>query len=199
MKKFLIPCIVLAFLMGCKETPNVTQNQVQLEEIITKLQNGEKVTNVPQTSIDNAQTMIDRSYAFNYQLINTHTLKQWLQDKQVILIDASPKGKYLLEHLKGAKHFEFDSTFLSPDGKLTWNSQKGSQEKFSKKLGNNLFATLVFYDQSTSSPYQATPADIASMWAKKMGYHNVYRLIGDLASWKAQGLLTTNEAPKCCQ
>ncbi len=186
--------------MGCSnQQKSHNSSQIELEQTISKLQAGEKINNTAQNIIDDAQILLDRSYAYSYKLIDAKTLLQISKEKQIILIDTSPKGQYLLKHLEGAKHFEFNSTFLSSDGMLIWNTKNKSQQEFLNKVSNNLFITLIFYDQTQTPPYQISPADIASMWAKKLGYHNVYRLLGDKTSWVSQGLIMTHEVPTCCQ
>lgn len=190
---------IFGLLAGCSDQQKSSNQTSELEQIILKIQSGEKTINAPQNILEDAQMLLDRSYAYGYKLIDAKTFLKMNKEKQVILIDTSAKGQYLLKHLEGAKHFEFDNSSLSLNGELVWNPKYGSKEQFLTKASQNLFATLVFYDQTQTLPHQASPADIASMWAKKLGYHNVYRLIGNVSSWESQGLQMTNETPKCCQ
>ena len=195
--KILLFAFIFLFL-ACSDSPKSTNLSQDFERILSQVQEKQQ-PQAPQELVDTAKSLIDRSESYGYKLINTQELHSMLLKEQVILIDTSLKGQYLLEHLVGAKHFAFNSSSLTTQGELKWQDKKHSQQEFQSKLGENLLAPIVFYTHQASIDLKADSADIGCMWAKKMGYHNVYRLIGGLESWKAKKFPITNEVPKCCQ
>lgn len=137
--------------------------------------------------------------SYRYKSITAKELNALLNSqKSLILLDVSKKGNFLIAHLPHAKHFTMDIDSLSNDGKLQWSKKNGTQDEFKEKLGGDLLAPIVIYDEGNTPPSQISMADIACMWAEKLGYQNLYRLSGGMKIWKENHFMLTHEAPHCC-
>lgn len=132
------------------------------------------------------------------RLITAEELNALLQSPNPpILLDVSKKGYFLVAHIPNAKHFEIDPSSISSDGELRWSEKNGSMDEFKTKLGSNFLAPIIIYDEG--HPTEGTSlAEIACMWAKKLGYKNLYHLSGGMKIWKENRFKTINEVPDCC-
>lgn len=185
--------IIMILFYGC----NDSKKNIDLEEAVNHIKQNTSAT-LPQSLIQQAQILIDTAKTHQYQLLTIQELQKMMEHQQIVLIDVSPKGSYLLEHLHNAKHIEV-SISKTPLNKENFDNLKETlYSEFQTKLGQNFLIPIVFYSHKESQTSQPNAADIACIWAKKMGYHNVYRLIGGLEAWKARHLPTTNETPQCC-
>ncbi|WP_181646774.1 rhodanese-like domain-containing protein [Helicobacter sp. 16-1353] len=104
------------------------------------------------------------------------------------IITTIPRGIYILGFIKGAKNFEFNADFSG-----VWESDtKNEQAKFFEFLGdkNN---KIIFYDNGENS------AKTGALWAKKLGYKNVYLLAGNFQSWRENNFEISFDMPECCQ
>lgn len=136
---------------------------------------------------------------YRYKFITAKELHELLlSQKSPILLDVSKKGHFLIAHLPHAKHFDMHLDSLSSDGKLQWSEKNGTQIDFKEKLGEDLHAPIVIYDEGSASISKISEADIACMWAEKLGYQNIYRLLGGMKIWKENHFKTTHETPHCC-
>ncbi len=99
------------------------------------------------------------------QKINAVTLKQWLEQKEVLLIDVREPSEFAVEHIPGAKLMpfsQFDSSMIP----------------------QNTAQKIVLQCQSGKRSAQA---------AQKMserGFRDVFDLQGGLSAWKAAGYPT---------
>lgn len=135
-----------------------------------------------------------------YQSITAKELNALLSSqKSPILLDVSKKGHFLVAHLPHAKHFTMHFDSLLNNGELQWSDKNGTQAEFKEKLGKDLLAPIVIYDEGNTPPSEVSLADIACMWAEKLGYQNLYRLAGGMKIWKENHFTTTHETPHCCQ
>lgn len=142
---------------------------------------------------------IKKTSTYHYKTITAKELNNLIQSqKSPILLDVSKKGHFLLAHLPHAKHFDIHRDSLSSKGELEWSDKNGTQIEFKEKLGGDLLAPIVIYDEGDILPPELSPADIAYLWAEKMGYQNLYRLIGGMKIWKENHFKTINEVPHCC-
>lgn len=114
-----------------------------------------------------------------YGIVTTAELKGMIDSgKDMLIIDTMPyKDSYLKNHLPGAKQF----LFPIPDMK-EWDSTQTdgkSQEEYQKLLGADNKKTIVIY----CGFVKCTRSHNGAVWAKKLGYTNVYRYPGGIFAW----------------
>ncbi len=119
-----------------------------------------------------------------YAVVDVATLKGWLDAKKpMIIVDCTPYDKsYKKNHIPGAVQFLFplqELTSMKPE----------DQAKFKKLLGANQDALLVFYCGHT----RCARSHNGAMWAKKLGYKNVYRCPGGIKAWKEMDYPTASK------
>jgi thiosulfate/3-mercaptopyruvate sulfurtransferase len=109
-----------------------------------------------------------------YQIVSAAELKGWFDEKKPLLIvDTMPReDSFKKQHLPGALNLEFPIPEMkSLDEKV--------KEALVKLLGPDKDQTVVFYCGFT----KCTRSHNAAMWAKKLGYKNVYRFPGGIKAW----------------
>lgn len=113
-----------------------------------------------------------------YQIVTTPELKTWIdQKKAMLIVDTMPyEDSYKKQHVPGAVHYEFPI----PEVKELDDAGKA---KFVKLLGPDQDRPLVFYCGFT----KCTRSHNGAMWAKKLGYKNVYRCPGGIKAWLEAG------------
>lgn len=113
-----------------------------------------------------------------YQVVATEELKGWIDGKKdMLIIDTMPyEDSYKKNHISGAKQFEFPI----PELKGLDDAKKAA---FIKLLGENQDRMLVFY----CGFVKCTRSHNGAMWAKKLGYTNVYRHPGGIKAWLEAG------------
>ncbi len=109
-----------------------------------------------------------------YGIVSTEELKNWIDNKQeILLIDTMPlEDSYKKNHLPGAVQFEL------PIEDLTQMDDKVKAE-FEELLGPKKDRRLVFYCGFT----KCTRSHNGALWAKKLGYTDVYRYPGGIKGW----------------
>jgi len=119
----------------------------------------------------NFHNEVDRG---GYKIVDTETLKGWIDAKKpLIIVDTMPyEASYKKNHIPGAVQFLFPIPELS-------SMKPEEQAKFKKLLGSNLDAVIVVY---CGFP-KCTRSHNGAMWAKKLGYKNVYRYPGGIKAW----------------
>lgn len=118
-----------------------------------------------------------------YDIVTTAELKQWIDDKKdMVIIDTMPyEASYKKEHVPGALQF----LFPIPD-MTDWNAAETdgkTQDDFKAMLGPDLNKTIVIY----CGFVKCTRSHNGAVWAKKIGYKNVYRYSGGIFAWKGAG------------
>lgn len=118
-----------------------------------------------------------------YGIVTTDELKGMLDSgKDVLVIDTMPyEDSYKKNHIPGAKQF----LFPIPDMK-EWDAKETdgkSVEDFKALLGPDLNRTIVIY----CGFVKCTRSHNGAMWAKKLGYANVFRHPGGIFAWKGAG------------
>lgn len=115
-----------------------------------------------------------------YKLIKMEDVKKMLDAKEdFILVDAHPKWEFDMGYIDGARHFGFQSNMAGvwekdvTDPKLT-------QDDYRKVLGPDMNKKIVIYCGFS----KCGRSHNASVWAKKLGYTNVYRAPGGITAWK---------------
>lgn len=115
-----------------------------------------------------------------YDLVTTEELKGWIDaGKDILIIDTMPyEASYKKQHVPGAKQF----LFPIPDMEV-WDVKETdgkSQEDFVALLGPDKNKTIVIY----CGFVKCTRSHNGAVWAKKLGYKNVYRYPGGIFAWK---------------
>ncbi len=116
----------------------------------------------------------------DYKVISTAELQEVLSaEKDVLVIDAMPyEDSYKKEHIPTAKQFLF------PIPEMTeWQKEETagkSQEDFLKLLGADKNRKIIVY----CGFVKCTRSHNGAMWARKLGYTNVYRYPGGIFAWK---------------
>lgn len=118
-----------------------------------------------------------------YELIATGELKKMIDEgKDMIIIDTMPyEDSYKKEHVPGALQF----LFPIPD-MPEWNDAETAgktQADFEAMLGPDKDKTIVIY----CGFVKCTRSHNGAVWAKKLGYTNVYRHPGGIFAWKGAG------------
>lgn len=167
----------------------------------TQIQDSLLHSGVEQYMIDDSVALIARAAISGYELILPNELNAHNDD--FVIIATLPRGIYNLGLIPNAKHFEFAlSPSLNPDGsEWNWESDalSRSQEDFIQLLGQKKDAKIVFYDSGEYITAPMGSAHIGIMWAQRLGYTQLYRLVGGLNAWKDLGLPLTTEVPHCCK
>ena len=121
--------------------------------------------------------------AGGYDLVTAAELKKMIDEgKDMLIIDTMPyEDSYKKEHVPGALQF----LFPIPDMK-EWNIAETAgktQADFESMLGPDKDKTIVIY----CGFVKCTRSHNGAMWAKKLGYSNVYRYPGGIFAWKGAG------------
>jgi thiosulfate/3-mercaptopyruvate sulfurtransferase len=127
-----------------------------------------------------AVKLLHDAKAGGYEVINTEEFKKLIDSrKDVLVVDTMPYAdSYKKEHVPGAKQFLFPIPIM--DKWDTKETDGKTQEDFAKFLGDNKDKTIVFY----CGFVKCTRSHNAAMWAKRLGYKNVYRHPGGIFAWK---------------
>lgn len=119
----------------------------------------------------------------DYQIITTAELHDMLKSKNdLLIVDTMPyEASYKKGHIPSAVQF----LFPIPEMKA-WNMEETgnkSVEEFEKFLGPDKDRTIVVY----CGFVKCTRSHNGAMWARKLGYNNVYRHPGGIFAWKGAG------------
>jgi rhodanese-related sulfurtransferase len=109
-----------------------------------------------------------------YQIITAEELKKMIDEKkEMLIVDTMPfEASYRKHHIPGAVNFEL------PIPEMTAMDEK-TQKAFEKLLGRDKERTIVFYCGFT----KCARSHNGAMWARKLGYKNVYRQPGGIKAW----------------
>lgn len=118
-----------------------------------------------------------------YDLVTTEELKKWLDEgKDMVIIDTMPyEDSYKKAHVPGAKQFLFPIPDMNQ-----WDSNETagkSQEDYIALLGADINKLIVTY----CGFVKCTRSHNGAVWAKKLGYNNVYRYPGGIFAWMGAG------------
>lgn len=115
-----------------------------------------------------------------YEVITTAELHKLLaEEKNYILIDTMPyEDSYKKNHIPTAKQFLFPIPEMT-EWKVKETGSK-TQEDFAKLLGTDKEKKVIVY----CGFVKCTRSHNGAMWAKKLGYTNVYRYPGGIFAWK---------------
>jgi thiosulfate/3-mercaptopyruvate sulfurtransferase len=110
-----------------------------------------------------------------YDLVTAKELKGWIdQKKAMLIVDTMPfEASYKKQHVAGAVQMEF------PIPEMTSIDDK-TKDALIKLLGPDKDRVIVFY----CGFVKCTRSHNGAMWAKKLGYKNVYRFPGGIKAWE---------------
>lgn len=110
-----------------------------------------------------------------YQVVTTEELKDWIDaGKPMLIVDTMPyEASYKKNHIPGAVPFEFPIPEMA-------ELDDATKDKLVELLGPDKDRPIVFYCGFT----KCTRSHNGAMWAKKLGYVNVYRHPGGILAWK---------------
>ena len=115
-----------------------------------------------------------------YDVLKTDELKAWIDEgKEMIIVDTMPyEASYKKNHVPGA----FQFLFPIPDMNQWDTGETGgkSRAEYEKLLGPDKTKTIVVY----CGFVKCTRSHNGAVWAKKLGYKNVYRYPGGIFAWK---------------
>lgn len=122
----------------------------------------------------------------DYKVVSTDELAKWRDEgREMLIIDTMPfASSYKKAHVPGAVQF----LFPIPDMK-TWDAAETegkSLEDYEKLLGEDKEKTIVVY----CGFVKCTRSHNGAVWARKLGYKNVYRYPGGIFAWKGADLPT---------
>jgi thiosulfate/3-mercaptopyruvate sulfurtransferase len=118
-----------------------------------------------------------------YDVITAEELKKWIDSgKEMVIVDTMPyEDSYKKGHVPGAKQFLFPVPEMNQwDTKETGGK---TQEDFARLLGPDKDRVVVIY----CGFVKCTRSHNGAMWAKRLGYKNVYRFPGGVYAWKGAG------------
>jgi len=115
-----------------------------------------------------------------YDVVTTEELKKWMDaGKDMVIVDTMPyKDSYAKQHVPGAKQFLFPIPDMTAWG--TKETDNKTQEDLIKLLGPDKDKLIVIY----CGFVKCTRSHNGALWAKKLGYKNVYRFPGGIFAWK---------------
>jgi len=118
-----------------------------------------------------------------YDVITTEELHKAINAKEdMLIIDTMPyEDSYKKNHIPGAEQFLFPIPEMNE-----WNSEETggkSEADFVALLGDNKAKKIVVY----CGFVKCTRSHNGALWAKKLGYTNVFRHPGGIFAWKGAG------------
>ena len=129
-----------------------------------------------------AVTLVNQVVRGDYKVIATEALQKSMGTEDILVIDTMPyEASYKKNHIPGAKQFLFPIPEMD-----AWSAEGTggkTQAEFEAMLGNNKDRMIVFY----CGFVKCTRSHNGAMWARKLGYTNVYRYPGGIKAWKEIG------------
>ena len=118
-----------------------------------------------------------------YDVITTAELAELkASGEDILIIDTMPfEASYKKNHVPGAVQFLFPIPEM-----MEWNSADTagkSEADFVGLLGDNKDKKIIVY----CGFVKCTRSHNGALWAKKLGYNNVYRYPGGIFAWKGAG------------
>jgi len=118
-----------------------------------------------------------------YGVVITDELKQWIDEKKnMIIVDTMPfEDSYKKQHVPEAVQFLFPIPEMQQWD--TGETNGKTKEDFEKLLGNDREKVIVIY----CGFVKCTRSHNGAVWAKRLGYRNVFRYPGGIFAWKGAG------------
>jgi len=167
MKKILVPFLVLACMLLASPSFALFDSKFEQES----------------TKETEAVKLVRDTAAGGYDLLTVGELKKMIDEgKSMVIVDTMPyEDSYKKEHIPGAVQFLFPiPTMKEWDAKETSGK---SQADFEALLGPDKEKPIIVY----CGFVKCTRSHNGAIWAKKLGYKNVYRVPGGIFAWKGAG------------
>ena len=115
-----------------------------------------------------------------YDVVTTEELKAWMDaGREMVIVDTMPyEASYMKSHVPGAKQFLFPIPDMNE-----WDTKETdgkTQEDFVSLLGEDKDKAIVIY----CGFVKCTRSHNGALWAKRLGYKNVYRYSGGIYAWQ---------------
>ena len=115
-----------------------------------------------------------------YGLVTASELKGWIEaEKEMVIVDTMPyEASYKKAHVPGAVQILFPIPEMG-----TWDTGETdgkTEADYTALLGADKDRTIVVY----CGFVKCTRSHNGAVWAKKLGYKNVYRFAGGIYAWK---------------
>jgi rhodanese-related sulfurtransferase len=115
-----------------------------------------------------------------YTIVTTDELKAWIdQNKDMVIVDTMPyEASYKKNHVPGAVQLQFPIPDMNK-----WDTGETAGKTtadYEALLGPDKNKTIVVYCGFT----KCTRSHNGAVWAKKLGYTDVYRYPGGIKAWK---------------
>jgi rhodanese-related sulfurtransferase len=167
MKKALVPALALACLLIASPSFALFDSKFEAET----------------TKEAEAVKLFRDTNAGGYGLVTAAELKKMMDEgKDMVIVDTMPyEDSYKKEHVPGAVQF----LFPIPDMK-EWDAKETggkTQADFEALLGPDKDKPVIVY----CGFVKCTRSHNGAVWAKKLGYRNVYRFPGGIFGWKGAG------------
>lgn len=162
MRKIFICCLLLVGVVMLTGFMGLGESEVELEgkaiKLVKEVQRGD------------------------YDVISSKDLNDELGKSDMLIVDTMPyEASYKKNHIPGAKQFLFPIPDMN-----TWDTNETAgktQADFEALLGPDKDRMLVFY----CGFVKCTRSHNGAVWARKLGYTNVYRHPGGIKAWKEAG------------
>jgi rhodanese-related sulfurtransferase len=118
-----------------------------------------------------------------YDVLTVDELKQWMDsDKAMVIVDTMPlDASYKKQHVPGAVQFLFPIPDMD-----TWDTKETdgkTADDYAALLGPDKDRPIVVY----CGFVKCTRSHNGAVWARKLGYTNVYRFSGGIYAWRGAG------------
>jgi thiosulfate/3-mercaptopyruvate sulfurtransferase len=156
------PILILAATMLGSCGTNVFEREVELERV--------------------AVGLVRETHDCGYELITATELHDALAKKEaLLLIDAMPSTNYAEGHLPGAQNFPFPTEPV-PEWSAEGSEGKTMQD-YEALLGPDKSRPIVVYCGYVA----CARSHNAGVWARRLGYQQVWRFAGGARAWKGAG------------
>jgi len=118
-----------------------------------------------------------------YDVVTSAELEQWIDGgKLMVIVDTMPyDASYKKQHVPTAVQFLFPIADMA-----TWDTKKTggkTADNYMTLLGQDKDKTIVVY----CGFVKCTRSHNGAVWARKLGYKNVYRYSGGIYAWRGAG------------
>ncbi|MDR1775181.1 MAG: rhodanese-like domain-containing protein [Actinomycetes bacterium] len=175
MKKMLYVGLVLALVVACFAVIGCSEKKegTGVSTATGTAKDGNEVA-IEKAAID----LVTNTAAGGYQLVNTETLKQWVDAAEpMTVIDTMPADSFAKGHIPGSVNAE-----LPKEGEAT----QEQLDAFAALLPADKAAKVVVYCGFTQCPR----SNIGASYAVAQGWTNVYRYPGGIVAWTDAGYPT---------